>query len=935
MRITFKLRYHTNYGQSLLLTGDHELLGNGNIEKAIPLQYLDDQFWQIVVFLPKGAVPDARITYHYVLRNPDGLLVYDWGHDKVVNLASLAQEEILLLDSWDYAGAFENAFYTEPFREILLKRDDVGPASLPASSQKTVSPTHTFKVKTPLLIPSQTLCLLGSGSALRHWNTTGPILLQRNPEDDFFIAHLDLSGAAVPVEYKYGVYDLEKKSFVKFEDGQNRVLSDPVGPQKYTIVNDGFARLPCTTWKGAGVAIPVFSLRSEKSFGVGEFADLKLLADWCERAGLKLIQILPINDTIATKTWTDSYPYAAISAFALHPLYLNLAHVASGPNKKLLEELEDERKRLNLLEAVDYEAVLNAKLTFLREIYPSQKTATFKSKDYQTFFEENKHWLLPYAAFSCLRDKYGTADFSQWPAYRRYDANAIMREFGQEETEFSLSPRQRAGVGGNQTSEPEERPPIAQNGASNPSFYYFLQYHLHRQLQAAAEYIHAKGIILKGDLAIGVSRYGVDAWQNPELFHMDIQAGAPPDAFGIRGQNWGFPTYNWPRMRETGFAWWKQRFEQMGRYFDAFRIDHILGFFRIWSVPIHAVEGILGYFVPAIPVDISEFPNRGIPFERPRYLEPFISESVLKELFGQNAEFVKNHFLRREAAAHYTFKPEFSTQRQIEAQFAEWEQSEHNIELKTGLFELISNVLLFEAPDSDGQHFHFRFAIETSSSFKNLPRDIQARLKDLYIDYFFRRQDDFWLKEAMQKLPALKRVTNMLICGEDLGLVPACVPQVMKDLGLLSLEIQRMPKDLGRDFSNPKDAPYLSVVTPSSHDMSTIRGWWEEDRTVTQKFYNRELGRAGMAPAKCDPPLCEAIILQHLHSPAMWSIFQLQDLLGIDQELRRSNLEDERINVPANPKNYWRYRMHLTLERLLGQSRFTERIHQLLQQSGR
>ncbi len=932
MRITFKLRYHTNYGQSLFLTGDHEIFGNGNIEKAIRLQYSDDQFWQITIFIPKGEVPNARITYHYVLRNPDGSLISDWGNDKVVNLAAFDREEMVIIDSWNYAGAFENAFYTDPFQKVLLKTGDAaeeksaGHSTPRAAGSQSECSTHTFKVKTPLLTQNQTVCLLGSGPALHNWNTTEPVLLHRNSEDDFFIAHIDLSKAAFPVEYKYGVYDLETKSFVRFEDGQNRVVSEGAAANKCTIINDGFAAWPCTAWKGGGVAIPVFSLRSERSFGVGEFTDLKLLGDWCKQAGLKLIQILPINDTIATKTWTDSYPYAAISAFALHPLYLNIAEVASDQNKKLLEELEVERRRLNSLDAVDYEAVLNNKLAFLRRIYPSQKTATFKGKDYQTFFEENKHWLVPYAAFSGLRDKFGSADFTQWPAHQRYDAKAITREFDQEEAERSLSSRDSGEVKG---------PDASEKTTNDPAFYYFLQYHLHEQLKEAAEYIHANGIILKGDIAIGVSRYGADAWQNPELFQMNVQAGAPPDAFGVRGQNWGFPTYNWLRMRETDFAWWKQRFEQMGRYFDAFRIDHILGFFRIWSIPIHAVEGILGYFVPAIPVDISEFPNRGIPFERPRYLEPFISEALLKELLGQDANFIKNHFLQREGAGHYIFKPEFSTQRQIEAQFAEWEQSEHNDKLKTGLFELISNVLLFEAPDSDGQHFHFRFAIETSSSFKNLPRDIQGRLKDLYIDYFFRRQDDFWLKEAMQKLPALKRVTNMLICGEDLGLVPASVPRVMKDLGLLSLEIQRMPKDLGRDFSNPKDAPYLSVVTPSTHDMSTIRGWWEEDRAVTQNFYNQQLGRPGVAPAKCDPALCETVILQHLHSPAMWSIFQLQDLLGIDEQLQRPNPADERINVPANPKNYWRYRMHLTLEDLLNESRFTERMHRLIQHSGR
>jgi 4-alpha-glucanotransferase len=903
MRLTFKLRYHTNFGQSLLLTGNHESFGNGNIAKAIPLQYRDEQFWEATISIPKAAMPDATITYNYVLRNPDGSLIYDWGKDKKLNPASFEKDEVLVIDAWNYAGAFENAFYTEPFKKVLLKRDTDNVA-------RTFGRTHTFKVKTPLLAPSQTLCILGRGSALQNWNTAHPVLLQRKSDDDYFVVYLDLSGEKFPIEYKYGIYDLDAKRLMRFEDGPNRFLSDSVGPNKQTIVNDGFAALPCTTWKGAGVAIPVFSLRSDNSFGVGEFADLKLLADWCKQAGIKLIQILPINDTISTHKWTDSYPYAAISAFALHPLYLNLARVVSNNNKRLLEELDDERKRLNSLEVVDYEAVLTAKLNFLERIYWSQKGPTFESTEYQSFFEQNRHWLVPYAAFSCLRDKYGTADFVQWPAHQRYDADAIAREF---------MPKQ----------ESSEIPP------SEPAFYYFLQYHLHQQLKEATEYIHSKGIILKGDIAIGVSRFGSDAWQAPDLFHMEFQAGAPPDAFGIKGQNWGFPTYNWPRMKETGFAWWKQRFEQMGRYFDAFRIDHILGFFRIWSVPIHAVEGILGYFVPAIPVHISEFQNRGIPFDRKRYVEPFITDSILKELFGASADFIKRRFLSLDDSGRHQFKAEFFTQRQIETQFAAWEWSEHNEKLKAGLFELISNVLLFEVQGSNGQQFHFRFGIENSSSFQNLPRDVQTRLKDLYIDYFFRRQDDFWLKEAMEKLPALKRVTNMLVCGEDLGLVPACVPQVMKDLGLLSLEIQRMPKQLGREFFHPKDAPYLSVVTPSTHDMSTIRGWWEEDRTLTQRFFNRELGRPGAAPSKCEPWLVEAIVSQHLNSPAMWSIFQIQDLLGIDEQLRRSDPHAERINVPANPKNYWRYRMHMTLETLLDSHKFTNRIHQLIQESGR
>jgi 4-alpha-glucanotransferase len=459
---------------------------------------------------------------------------------------------------------------------------------------------------------------------------------------------------------------------------------------------------------------------------------------------------------------------------------------------------------------------------------------------------------------------------------------------------------------------------------------------LHTQLQAATAHAHACGLVVKGDIAIGVFRHGADAWQSPELFNLAMQAGAPPDPFAAKGQNWGFPTYNWPRMAADGFAWWKQRFAQMGNYFDAFRIDHILGFFRIWSSPAHAVEGILGHFVPAIPVEEKEFAARGIHFNRARFTQPFITDAVLSEIFGGETDFVRQNFLTTTGNNRYELKPQFATQRQVENYFTErnagLRRSDATDEnLKLGLFDLISNVILMAV---DGK-FHFRFAMEQTASFKNLPPDQQAKLRELYVDYFFRRQDDFWMREAMQKLPSLKRVTNMLVCGEDLGLVPACVPEVMRDLGFLSLEIQRMPKNPGQEFSRPADAPYLSVVTPGTHDMSTLRGWWTEDRAFSQKFFNGELGQPGEAPSEATPQIVEAIVRQHLASPAMWSVFQLQDLLGMDGQLRRKDVEAERINVPAIPNFYWRYRLHLPLEKLVKEKKFNAHLTQLLGRNGR
>jgi 4-alpha-glucanotransferase len=896
MKLIFKLRFHTKYGQSLWLVGNHEMLGNGQVEKAIPLHYLNEEFWQVIVHLSKDVVPDADITYHYLLRNPDGPVSEDWDN-KTINPAVCNYEEVLIVDAWNQAGFFANAFYTEPFKQVLLKsnRTEVRASAPPAA-------THTFKVRAPLLAKGQTLCLLGESAALGGWNAASPLLLSRMAGEDFLTAHVDFTGQSFPVAYKYGVYDVEQRTFVRYEDGNNRILHDTLTPNKHTIVNDGFAVLPVNTWRGAGVAIPVFSLRSENSFGVGEFEDLKRLADWSRQVGLKLVQILPINDTTATHAWVDSYPYAAISAFALHPIYLNLNRVATGRNKGLLNQLEPERRRLNALDTVDYEAVLKTKLDFIKRIFPSQKAKTFASKAYRLFFSQNRHWLVPYATFCHWRDQYGTSDFNQWPASSRSRAGEV------------------AGLA-------EENSPAHDDIALN----YFIQYHLHLQLKEAAEYAHNLGVILKGDIAIGVYGHGCDVWQQPELYHTQVQAGCPPDAFAAKGQNWGFPTYNWPRMKADGFAWWKRRFEQMSCYFDAFRIDHILGFFRIWSIPAHAVEGIMGYFVPAIPVEAGEFAARGIAFDRGRFTKPFITDAVLSKIFGNDSGTVHRDFLDANASGIYSLKPEFATQRQVVSHFAAREENERNAKIKTGLFDLISNVILFEV---EGK-FHFRFGMEQTPSFKYLPRETQAKLKAFYVDYFFRRQDDFWMREAMQKLPAMKRVTNMLVCGEDLGVVPACVPEAMQQLGLLSLEIQRMPKRLGQEFSRPADAPYLSVVTPSTHDMSTLRGWWEEDRALTQKFFNRELSQAGEAPQEAGPEIVKTIVRQHLASPAMWSIFQLQDLLGMDETLRREDFAAERINVPAIPNYYWRYRMHLTLEKLQEADTFNRELRRHIEQSGR
>lgn len=898
MRFQFYLRFHTEFGQSLWITGNTDELGNNDPEKAVPMEYMNEEFWQCSIESERKDIL-SPICYKYFLKNEDSELLYEWGKDRVIEIEKEDLREIQFVDTWNHAGEYENVFFSDAFKNVLLKNKN--------SKSKTKQGkkyTHLFKVKAPLLKKNEMACLIGSGDALKEWTEDNPVILTK--EGDWWIKKLDLSGADFPLAYKYGVYHSKEKKFIQYEEGNNRLVYSDASKRKITVLHDGFINLPNNTWKGAGVAIPVFSLRSKNSFGVGEFADIRLLVDWAKSAGLKLIQLLPINDTTSTFSWMDSYPYSAISAFALHPLYINLWQVAGKEYEDQLNTLKEKQKELNEGQVLDYEEVMKFKLSVLKELYEVMHLECFQSDDYKHFFKKNKHWLESFAAFSFLRDKYGNSNFEEWKANSIYSKEEIVRLVSPKSVSYK-----------------------------EIGFYYFTQYHLHLQLKDAVDYAHKKGIVLKGDIPIGISRNSCDAWVSPEMYNMCWQAGAPPDDFTAVGQNWSFPTYNWKKMQEGDFAWWKQRFEQMSNYFDAFRIDHILGFFRIWSIPANAVQGIMGRFVPCLPVHINEFGENGIWFDYQRYCRPFITNDVLEEMFGKQAVEVKEKYLVANDFSGYDLELKYESQRKVEEHFATLEESDENEAIKLGLYSLISNVILFDDEESQGEKFHFRISMEKTSSFRYLEPALQEKLKELYIDYFYRRQDDFWYKEAMHKLPQLKAATNMLVCGEDLGMVPHCVPEVMQQLGILSLEIQRMPKDPKKEFFHPNDAPYMSVITPSTHDMSTIRGWWEENRERTQHFYNNIMGQWGDAPEFCEAWINRAIVLQHLYSPAMWSIFQMQDILGMSETLRRENPNEERINNPAFDKHYWQYRMHINLEELIKQKEFNDELKGYVEHSGR
>ena len=568
-----------------------------------------------------------------------------------------------------------------------------------------------------------------------------------------------------------------------------------------------------------------------------------------------------------------------------------------------MEHYRKLRQELNVLPQIDYERVNNAKIDYLHELFEQERTAIARNAAYKDFFGKNQEWLVPYAAFCYYRDLYGTASFNQWPDHH--------------------------------TLPEDERAAMAKPGSAwyrKVSFWYFVQFILDAQLREVHEYAQAHRVILKGDIPIGISRDGVEAWVEPRYFNLNGQAGAPPDAFSVNGQNWGFPTYNWDAMLADGCSWWVRRFRKMAEFFDAYRIDHVLGFFRIWEIPIDAVHGLLGQFSPSLGMTREEIEGYGLHFDEHRFTTPFIADWVLDRVFKEHAEEVRTTYLDREGD-HYVMKPDFDTQRKVEKAFA-GRTSDKDIWIRDGLYALISDVL-FVRDHKDANKFHPRIGVQMDFIYESLWDCDKYVFNRLYNDYYYRRNNQFWYHEAMKKLPRLTEATRMLVCAEDLGMVPDCVPWVMNQLHILSLEIQSMPKDDTVRFGHLSRNPYRSVDTISTHDMSTLRQWWDEDEARTQDYYNTMLHRSDAAPHPLPGWLAKEIIARHLSCPSMLCLLSLQDWLSMDEQLRLADADAERINIPANPRHYWRYRMHLTIEQLMAADDFNDTISMLIKQSGR
>ena len=890
MTVQFNIEYKAMFGEQIVVNIQTE-----EGELKLPLETTDGERWACDWCVES---PEKSYTYYYSVEREGRAVKTEWlmiKHQLDVNAKKAAV--YTLYDHWKAMP--EDAFlYSSAFTDCINHQ---APQEMkPETGSKIVR----LIVRAPQLRDGERLGVLGADKALGAWDVQKILPMTQHTYNewvaDIDAAHLEGSH----LEFKFVAFRNAKNELL-WETSMNRTVDLPemkAGELVSYELDQAFFAL--YNRKLAGTLVPVFSLRTRKSAGIGDFGDLKTMIDFVASTGQKVLQLLPINDTTITHTWTDSYPYSCISVFAIHPQYANLHALPELKDAKARAEAEKTCAELNALDKIDYEKVNDFKINYLRQIFNQEGGKMMKTAEYKAFFQDTELWLVPYAQYSYLRDKNGTADFNQWPDHQVWD---------EAERKALADPKTAA--------------------YKNVAFFYFVQFVLDRQMQEAHEHAKAKGVILKGDIPIGVNRNGCDVWTEPKYFNLNGQAGAPPDDFSANGQNWGFPTYNWFEMLKDGCQWWNRRFQNMARYFDAYRIDHVLGFFRIWEIPVSSVHGLLGQFAPALAMSREEIESYGLHFQDDRFTRPFITDWVLDRVFHERAGEVKEKYLDRLDDERYQMKPEVDTQRKVEALFAD-ATDEKELWLRDGLYALISDVLFVRDHTNPGV-FHPRISAQLDFIYESLYDNDKAAFNRLYNDYFYRRNNQFWYQEAMKKLPKLVQATRMLVCAEDLGMVPDCVPWVMDELKILSLELQSMPKDPSVKFGHLSRNPYRSVCTISSHDMPTLRMWWDENIQRTQEYYNTMLYRQGPAPHPLPGWLASDIISRHLTSPSMLCILSIQDWLATDEALRLPDANAERINIPANPKHYWRYRMHLNIEDLAADKRFVQSITEMISQSGR
>jgi 4-alpha-glucanotransferase len=643
----------------------------------------------------------------------------------------------------------------------------------------------------------------------------------------------------------------------------------------------------------SGVIVPLFSLRTEKSCGIGEFPDLITLGEWCRHTGLEMIQILPVNDT-----GQQTSPYSALSAFALNPIFIRMQDLPeyNEDDKTVVELTQKLKSCYDALKRVSYHEVLKKKMDILGRLFDMRGYNTVKDPIFLGWCNDNP-WVPVYSLFRSLKMSNNEISWVEWSDFNSPDPETILNLWDQ----------------------------ALQEGDRDILFFAWIQYRAEQQLQNAAQTLSNMDIFLKGDLPILMNEDSADVWRHREYFNLSLNAGAPPDMFSSEGQNWGFPIYRWDILERNSYSWWKRRLNQADKFYHAFRIDHVLGFFRIWAISVRNVSGRLGFFKPSAYLSRKKLINSGFNSEHISFLsEPHVKEetinSIIDGLTDEQKHTVKSCFQRIRQESLFLFDANIKGEKDIKA-------LNLNKETIDQLLRLYGDRVFIEI--SDGLYVPAWNGI-SSSQMSYVSDDMKNLIYELFKEYRI-ESEKIWGKQGEKLLSFMDSYTGMLICAEDLGDVPEAVPATLEKLNILGLRIPRWTREYEKKeapFIPVKRYPELSVISPSVHDTSSLREWWAQDEETDKFWYS--LGFYDDPPKILDQKSVYKIIKALAEASSLLFLCPIQDFLALDENVRPNEPMEERINVPGtHNQNNWSYRIPVSIESLIENTNLNAKIREI------
>lgn len=670
--------------------------------------------------------------------------------------------------------------------------------------------------------------------------------------------------------------------------------------------------------KLTGVAVPLGALYTKDNPVIGEFPDLKPFADYCQAAGISIIQLLPVNDT-----GTQSSPYSGLSAFALHPIYIRLKDVPGFD--ELYKNDEKFKKAYDVFVAnqkytlrYNYDAILNTKTALLKMLYDStDEGKTGDAGEALSKWIKANSWVKDYAVYKNLKWNYMQAS---WKSWLESDRNKTKEEISALWNKKAFK--------------------------KEHLFYAWTQMVADAQFRDAVDYVKAAGLMLKGDMPILMNEDSCDAWAYPEVFNQELRAGAPADGDNPNGQNWGFPTYNWKNLKDDDYSWWKARLTNASKYYDAYRLDHILGFFRIWAIPEADLNALNGHTEPYAFIKRSELYDLGFNDDRIRWLsQPHIPTGVIEDITWNHdkAHQILAIFCDKiDGEELWRFSPALKGNKAIEeADLTELCAPEAIGRVKKVLEDYWSNRTLIEIAKNK---FVPLWTYGKSTSWGTLNDQEKGALLNCFNE-LNEKNEKLWKKQADEIFAAITKSVKMIPCGEDLGVNIECVPKTMdahKILGLRVVRWCRKWSEPGQPYVPFSEYTPLSVTTTSVHDSSTVRQWWDEEKDSVRAFVSanpeafgiKENELMDMTQAISAQPfnaqVAQSILKASAAAASVWFIPPLQDFLYMDEKLWLDKAADERINVPGTVTEFnWTYRLPVSLEELSENAELTGKIKKI------